>query len=595
MSDKPIIKYTDKDFASIKASLEEYTKRKYPDTFRDFGANSPISWYIDLIAYLGDQLSFNLDYCVNESFLDSAIDANNIIELGRANGYKHNPVQSSYGTLTFYISVPVDSNLQPDSNYLPILRRGTELSSTGKASFILLEDVNFADPNNPIVVTATNSTTGVPTRYAVKAYGQAISGEIKRTEIEVGNYQKFLKIEVPDNYISEVISVYDSNGHEYYEVDSLCNNVVYKPIINKSSDTNVLVPNIIKPFPAPRRFEFLYQNGKYYLQFGYGSSTNSEETSSLEPANVILQRQGKNYLVDTILDPNSLISGDKFGIAPSNTTLTVTYRRNTTKNSNAAVGTVVNVSNALFEFPSLAVNQNIKNSVITSLEVDNEEPIIGNNYIPSVEELKIKIYGTHSAQNRAVTKNDYESICYNMPSMFGSVKRCSALPSNEKGQRIINLYTISEDQYGHLVQCNDALKENLKIWISKYKMLNDSIQILDAKIVNFAIDYIVLSTGSINSVTLLKNITEKLRELFENPLFIGEPLNIVEIYSAINSVQGVADTTKVIIHEMNGNLYSNSKINLQRYKTSDGRLYVVPNNVILELKYPNLDIRGIIK
>jgi hypothetical protein len=595
MSDKPLIKYTDKDFASLKASLEEYTKRKYPNTFKDFGANSPISWYIDLIAYLGDQLSFNLDYSVNESFLDSAIDANNIIELGRANGYKHNPVQSSYGSVAFYISVPVDSNLRPDSNYLPILRRGTELSSTAKASFILLEDVNFADPNNPIVVTATNSTTGVPTRYAVKAYGQVISGEINRKEIEVGAFQKFLKVEVPDNFISEIISVYDSNGHEYYEVDSLCNGVVYKPILNKFSDTNVLVPNIIKPFPAPRRFEFLYQNGKYYLQFGYGSSTDLEETSSLEPANVILQRQGKSYLTDTIMDPNNLISGDKFGIAPSNTILTVTYRRNTTKNSNAAVGTITNISNALFEFPSTAIDQSVKNSIITSLETDNEEPIIGNNYIPNTDELKIKIYGTYSAQNRAVTKSDYENICYNMPSMFGSIKRCSAMPSNEKGQRVINLYTISEDQYGHLVQSNDALKENLKIWISKYKMLNDSIQILDAKIVNFAIDYVVLSTSAINSVTLLKNITEKLRELFENPLFIGEPLNVVQIYSTINSVQGVADTTKVIIHEMNGGLYSNTRIGLNNYKTADGRLYVVPNDVILELKYPNIDIRGIIK
>ena len=131
MSDKPIIKYTDRDFQSIKDSLIEYTKRKYPNTFKDFSANSPVSWYINLLSYIGDQLSFNLDYCVNETFLDSAIESKNIIRLGRSMGYKHNPAKCSYGTATFYINVPADSEYKPDTRYLPILRKGTQLSSTG--------------------------------------------------------------------------------------------------------------------------------------------------------------------------------------------------------------------------------------------------------------------------------------------------------------------------------------------------------------------------------------------------------------------------------------------------------------------------------
>jgi ADP-ribose pyrophosphatase YjhB (NUDIX family) len=361
--------------------------------------------------------------------------------------------------------------------------------------------------------------------------------------------------------------------------------------LNEESGVSVLVEHLDQVAVA----EFLFEDGRYYLQFGYGSSTDLEETSPLEPSNIVLQRQGKNYISDINFDPTKLISGDKLGIAPANTTLFVTYRKNTTRNSSAANGTITSVSNALFEFGSSATNNSTKNTVITSLEVDNEEPIIGEVYSPTVEEMKIKIYGSFGAQNRAVTKADYENVAYNMPSMFGSIKRCAAIPSADKGQRIINFYTVSEDSNGHLVSCNDALKENLKIWIAKHKMLNDSIQILDAKIVNFAIDYVVLTSGNVNSVTLIKNIADKISELFENPHFIGESLNIVNIYSAINSVDGVADTTKIIIHEKSGGLYSGTKIGLNNLKTSDGRLIVVPNDTILELKYPNLDIRGMIK
>lgn len=596
MADKPIIKYTNRDFNSIREDLIEYTKRKYPNTFKDFSANSPVSWYINLVSYLGDQLSFNLDYYVNESFLDSSIESKNVIRLGRSLGYKHNPAKCSYGTATFYITVPADNNYKPDLTYLPILRKGTELMSTGGVSFLLIEDVVFSKPGNEIVVANVDTTTGSPISYAVRAYGQVVSGEIKQLEIDVTDYQKFLLLELSDTNIIEIISVTDSEGYEYYEVDYLSNDVIYKAEVNRTSDASVLVPNIIKPYPVPRRFISFFDNNKYYIQFGYGSENDLETEDFLDPSNIVLQRLGKNYISDQYFDPSRLINNDKFGIVPSNTTLKIIYRRNSSFKSNIAVGTLQKVSNAKFDFgSSAALNQTTMRTVISSLEVDNEEPIVGDIYYPSLDEIKNRIYGTFSSQNRAVTRKDYESIIYNMPSAFGAVKRCSVRSGHESGERILNSYVICEDVNGHLVKAPDSIKNNLKVWIGKHKMINDTVQILDTRVINFGVNFIAIAKNSSNASLLYSEVYDKIKDLFKNHLFIGEPLNIVNIYSAINSVTEIADTTDVIITELSGGLYSSHKINLDNWKTSDGRLIVVPQDVILELKYPNLDIRGIIK
>ena len=68
------IDYTSRDFDSIRDDLVNYAKRYYPDTFKDFSEASFGSLMIDTVAYVGDQLSFYLDYQTNESFLTDVID-----------------------------------------------------------------------------------------------------------------------------------------------------------------------------------------------------------------------------------------------------------------------------------------------------------------------------------------------------------------------------------------------------------------------------------------------------------------------------------------------------------------------------------------
>jgi len=106
MSNKIIpIKYTSRDFTSIKNDLTEYAKRYYPDSFKDFNEASFGALMLDTVAYVGDILSFYLDYQINESFIDTAVEYNNIIRLARQQGYKIPGDPSSFGEVSLFVIV----------------------------------------------------------------------------------------------------------------------------------------------------------------------------------------------------------------------------------------------------------------------------------------------------------------------------------------------------------------------------------------------------------------------------------------------------------------------------------------------------------
>jgi hypothetical protein len=267
---KTPIKYTSREFDTIKNDLIEHAKRYYPDTFRDFNEASFGALMLDTVAYVGDILSFYLDYQVNESFLDSAIEYDNVVRLARQMGYKFQSNPSSYGSVAIYVIVPAStSGLGPDTSYMPVLKKGTQLSSTGGNTFMLEEEVRFDDPSNEIVAARTDTSTGLPTHYAIRSYGRIVSGIFSVDNIGVGGFERFKRIKLNSQNVSEVMSVVDSEGNEYLEVEHLSQNTVYKEIVNKG-DNKETVPSILRPLIAPRRFVVEKERGSVFLQFGYG-------------------------------------------------------------------------------------------------------------------------------------------------------------------------------------------------------------------------------------------------------------------------------------------------------------------------------------
>jgi hypothetical protein len=591
----PIVKYTSRDFNSIKNELVEYSKRYYPNSFSDFNQASFGSLMLDSVSYVGDVLSFYLDYQFNESFLNSASEFDNILKISNQLGYKYGPRSTAYGEITMYIAVPTNTtSTGPNIDYLPILKRGATFSSTGGLLFTLLKDVDFSESTNEVVVSKVDTVTGTPTEYAVKTKGIVQSGFYTQKNISIGAFQRFLKLDMGDLDVLEIVSVFDSDGNQFYEVDHLSQDVIFREIPNFNFQTDG-VSSILKPFPVPRRFIVNRTRNTTFLQFGYGSEDQITTDTILDPAQVVLEMHAKNYFSDTAFDPTNLIKSDKFGVSPSNTTLTIIYRKANAATSNVASNTITRVVNTSYTFPNMMNTTTAQRlAVQNSLEVTNEQLLVGEVRLDQAEELRQNTMGFYAAQNRAVSLLDYQSIIYGMPSNYGRVKRCYITQDNDSFKRNINIYIISETNSGTLTTAPAILKDNIKTWLTQYKMINDTIDILDAIVVNVGIDFNVIVSPDYDRIEVLNRALSAIRTEFVKKLDIGQSFPIANIYNILNKLPGVLDTTSVVVNLKSGGIYSSSTLNVDKLLTYDGKYVKAPKNVIYEVKYPLIDIKGTI-
>lgn len=595
------INYTSRDFESIKNDLVQHAKKYYPDTYRDFNEAGFGSLMLDTVAYIGDILSFYLDYQANESFLETAVEYNNVVRHVKQLGYQFRGNPSAYGVCSFYVLVPASSTARgPDRRYLPIMRRFSEFNSVDGSSYLLNEDVDFAAPDNEVVVARVDAE-GTPTSYAVKAFGEVISGDIMQDTITVGDYQAFRRVRLEGNNVAEVFSVIDSEGHEYYEVPYLSENVIYKPVVNPNNHLDQ-VTSLLKPIIVPRRFVVEQERRgaanllSTFLVFGAGSEHELALESVADPTEVILQRHGKEYTADTAFDPAKLLSTEKFGVGPANTNLTVRYRVNSSENVNAMTDAVKEVVNARFLFRNKSeLEQAQIDFVIDSLEVTNEEPIIGDITLPNSEEVRRRAKDYFATQNRAVTRQDYVSMAYAMPERFGAIKRANILTDKDSFRRNLNLYVVSEARNGTLVETNNTIKQNLRVWLNRNKMINDTVDILDARVLNIEIQFDAIADHAANKHDTLNEAVAALQFEFRNHFDVGEPLYFNRIYNALKRVNKISDVVDVRVEQKHGGRYSDMTLDLDSYISPDNRYLAVPENVILEIKFSGEDIKGTIK
>lgn len=592
---KPKISYTSRDFQSIKNDLINYAKVYYPETYKDFNEASFGSLMIDLVSYVGDILSFYVDYQSNESFLETAIEPSNILKLANQMGYKFRGAPSSTGMCAFYVIIPaLSAGGGPNTSLVPVLKKGTLLSSDGGSSFILNEDVDFSESNTEIKVATLDANNSVVS-YVMKAYGEIISGQTITENISVANYQKFLKLQLGEQNISEIISVKDADGNEYYEVEYLSQDTVFVPIPNSGYDSTS-APNLLKQKMAPRRFVVEQDlDGNTFLQFGYGSETQLISSSFPDPTQSTLQMHAQNYFADSSFDPSTIFKTDKFGIVPYNTTLVVQYRVNSVSNVNAAVGTVTKVVQPIVEFPVSSYTSQQATALISNFDCNNEEPIVGFTELPSVDEIKTRAIDAFSTQNRAVTRQDYINLAYRMPAKFGTIKRANIIQDTNSFKRNLNLYVVSEDEYGDLTNSSTSIKKNIKEWLNNYKMVNDTIDILDAVIVNIQINFVVVIELNQDANAILASCLQAIKDKYSAKFNIGEPFYISDIYKTLNLLTGVIDTKSVTITRKTGLNYSQAQFSIEQNTSKDGRFIKVPQDTILEIKDFDLDVVGAVQ
>jgi len=304
---------------------------------------------------------------------------------------------------------------------------------------------------------------------------------------------------------------------------------------------------------------------------------------------------GKDYEQDTNFDPSKLVTTDKFGIAPANTTMRVVYRTNTTDSVNVATRGLTDIADPILVFDSDATNGSKIDLVRDSLEVVNEQPITGDVSLPTVLELKQRVNDVFASQNRAVTADDYEALVYRMPPKFGKIKRAKIVRDHDSFKRNLNLYLLSEDFDGNFTVCSEALKNNVKVWLNHYRMINDTIDILDPKIINIHIDFVAVVDYEQDKYEALNIAITEIQKMFKQKRDINQPIYITKIYDILNNLEEIVDVTKVKIVNLSGGLYSDETVNINEWTSADGRILYAPENVVYELKYPNTDIRGTIR
>lgn len=589
------IRYTSRDFDSIKVDLINHAKRYYPEQVADFTQASFNSMILDSVAYVGDVLSYYLDYSVNESFLDTAVEIGNIRKHANAVGFNYAGISVAYGIIHAYILVPANSTgTAPDSSYLGTLKKGAQFESTSGGTYTLLEDIRFSDPKCDFIAAEFDVDSGETTYFAVRGFGQVSSGRLRRVEIDLTNskFKKFRRIRIGGTRINEIVDVVDSTGNKYYEVDYLSQETIYQETTNPKAASEG-VRSILKPYITARRYVLEQDSSGTYLQFGFGSEE-EDDNGLADPSQVVLNLKARNHITDSSFDPNQMLGTNKFGISPVGVRLSVVYKYSTTGTPATGADTINQVltSEIVFDEPNtLALDQ--MNFTKNSLEVTNPDPITGDSAELDAEELRVRTKSVFASQNRAVTTTDYKAAFYRMPSTFGSVKRVQVIQDPNSLNRRIAAYVISEDNLGHLYPTHMRTKTNLKTWLSKYKAVNDIIDIFDAKVLNFCIDFAVAVDLRYDSEIVLNNAIARVRAKYNTVFEIGEPIYINDINNILSETEGVIDITKLKIENKYSGAYSTFRVDFQKLKSRDGTVLVPPKNAIFELKYPDINITGV--
>jgi phage-related baseplate assembly protein len=616
------IKYLDRDFDSIKSGLIEFTKNYYPNTYNDFNEASPGSLFLDIAAYVGDSLNYYIDSQFKENLILYTTERRNLLAIANAFGYKPKLSIPSQVTLDVFQLVPASGSgatVEPDYSYALKIDSGMEAISQTGLSFIAQDVVDFSI-NNYLSPRETSvysiDSSGTPIYYLLKKQVNAISAEQKTTTFTVGQVERYLKL-LLSNEAGDLIgitNVVDSDGNTWYEVPYLAQDTIFESQQNAAynnpdtSDYSAQTPYLLKLKQVPRRFVTRVTEDGLELQFGAGlNGTNADADEQLlaTPENIGLNLPTGKVDTDASLDPaNPLITGT-YGLAPANTTLTVTYLVGGGLSSNVPSNTITQLGANTTNAANLPVaTPTLNAAVANSLAVNNATPARGGRSSETIEEIRQNVLAQFTSQQRAVTREDYTIRAYSMPSIYGDVAKVfvtaddqANLPTDGTAIRnpfALNMYILGYDSNKNLTTANPAVKENLKTYLGQYKMLTDSINIRDGYVVNVGVDFSIIPLPNNNANEVLARAIQALKNYFSIDKWqINQPIIYSDMFTALLQVKGVQTVTNITVSNLNNPVlgYSNVAYDIGS-ATRNGIIYPSLDPCIFEVKYPNNDIRG---
>jgi hypothetical protein len=621
METKKDISYLGKDFGQFRKGLIDFTKQYFPDTYVDFNESSPGMVFLELAAYVGDVLSYYADSNLKESMLEQASERANIFDIAKSLGYNPNNVVPAYVTLDVFHIIPsigAGAAVAPDFNYALSIKPGMRVKqNNGAAIFRTLDSIDFAYSSSTspteITIYESNATTKLPTYYLLKKQVRAVSGDVKTATYSFTTPLAYDKIVLPDTNISEIISVVESDGDNWYQVPYLAQDTIFEDVPNLAENDPDLAqyrassPSLLKLKKTAKRYiTRLRSDNKLELQFGAGISDNNDEEIVPNPDNVGNGLAGFRRNVDVDIDPSNFLYTRTYGQAPSNTTLTITYTigNGIVDNVPANVLTLVNFVEYNDDI-NTSNSGNLVNFVKSTIAVNNSGPASGAKTSDTLQDIKNNALANFATQNRLVTREDYIIRAYSMPAKFGSVAKAYIVPddqitqTNYQQSRIanplaMNMYVLGFNDSKQLFELNQAVKENLKTYLNYYRILTDAVNIKDAFIINLGIDFEISVLPNYNSNEVLLKCINALKSMFNVDRWqINQPIIKSDITTTLANIKGVQTVVGATISNLyditfgySGNVYDINSA------TKNGVIYPSLDPSIFEVKFPNRDIKG---
>ena len=606
------ITYLSRDFSDIRARLIEFSKTYYPNTYNDFSPTSPGMMFMEQAAYVSDIMSFYLDNQLQETFTQFARQTNNLYELAYMFGYKPKATGASQAKIDLFQQVPAILNggsYVPDYNYaLAIGENSTVSSALNPDATFLIEDkcdFTFSSSFDPTEISVYQVTGTTPTYFLLKKTRKAISAVINTQTFSFTSPEPFTTINIEADNIIKILDITDSAGNTWKEVNYLGQEMVFDSIknTNPNDPNNVAdageVPYLLQLKKCQRRFTTrLTANNNLQIQFGAGNPEDTDELITPNPNNVGIGLPFEQDKLTTAFSPTNFLFTNTYGIAPSNTTLTVRYLTGGGVGANVPSGdlTGFNAQNTFFLQNNLS--STTANYVFSSLASTNPEASDGGSSGDTPEEIRQNTLMQIAAQQRTVTLDDYKVRAMSMPPDFGVISKLylekPTLDNQTSTVETLCMYVLSQNSAGQFSTPTETLKKNLRTYLSQYKMIGDSIEIKNAYIINIGIDFeIIVLPNYINSQVILSCI-QTLQEYFNRDKWqINQPIIQNDLYVLLDKIEGVQTVKNIKFSNKAGiaSGYSQYGYDVEA-ATLNGVIYPSLDPSIFEIRFPNQDIKG---
>jgi len=621
------VNYTSKDFSTIKADLIEYTKSYFPDTYKDFNETSPGMMLIELSSYVGDVLSYYIDYNYKENLIATATEKRNVRRLSEFLGYKTPNKTPSVVRLKVTTTIDANSDGTPNYGQAPSsIDSGLQIASSIDSQ-ILFEttgeiDFTSSGSGDPAISSPTLDSNGEAESYTITRYVRAVSGKTKSKSFTITSPTKFLELDLGDDNVVEILSCTDSSRLTWYEVDYLAQEKVLKET-HYSDDTtrdsaydqgnadtttlaSVPVPYVAEYIKTNKKFtsKFDEDTQTYKVCFGNGLFRFSNSGSNVDPVEQAGVTINGNNIADIPGAIGSTIGNNlNLGETPANTIMTFSYRVGGGATSNVQAGELTNINNA-------------PDGV--TISVTNDEPSVGGTDGQTVDEIKNNASAFFATQLRCVTKEDYTARIQSIPTKFGSIAK-AYVERLDGGTLLVS--TISYNQNKQLVQTPQLVLQNVATYLNHFRMINDQVDfgfnlkevLFSGYLINFGVNFKVNGDRRFNPTEIKLNVIQVIKDFFKvEKMQFRQSININDLQYNILGLSGVIGIKELTLFQDGNNEYASGR-KLYYYR-GDGEVIGDDSNygfqydfhssledgiykpsvspAVFELRNPNQDIYG---